>query len=83
MVKQLVVSRTPSRQRLRIGAAVDVRCRFVGEWSEGFEVVERVEDGYRIRRLSDGSTLPDVFGFDDVRARSALAQWWPEPTPAS
>ncbi len=82
MVKQLVASRTPSRQRLRVGAAVDVRCRFVGEWSEGFEVVERLEDGYRIRRMSDGSALPDLFGFNDVRASSALA-WWPEDWSAS
>lgn len=79
MVKQLVASRTPSRQRLGIGAAVDVRCRFMGEWSEGFEVAERLDSGFRIRRLSDGSTLPDVFGFDDVRARCALASWFEPP----
>ncbi len=51
----------------------------MGEWSEGFEVAERLDSGFRIRRLSDGSTLPDVFGFDDVRARCALASWFEPP----
>jgi hypothetical protein len=50
-----------------IGTSVDVKNRFVGSWSRGFEVAELVEDGYLIRRLSDGSVLPDVLSFEEVR----------------
>jgi hypothetical protein len=63
--------------RLVAGTAVDVRSRYVGAWSSGFEVAEPVNDGYRVRRLSDGSVLPDVFTNDDVRAqRHKTGLWW-------
>jgi hypothetical protein len=59
------------------GAPVDVRNRFVGSWSHGFEIAERVAGGYRVRRLSDGSVLPDVFSSDDVRPeRRKQGLWW-------
>jgi hypothetical protein len=59
------------------GTRVDVRNRFVGTWSHGFEVAERVNDGYRVRRLSDDSVLPDVFPRDDVRSeRRKQGMWW-------
>jgi hypothetical protein len=62
---------------LAAGTAVDVRSRYVGAWSSGFEVAEPVKDGYRVRRLSDGSVLPDVFTNDDVRAqRHKTGLWW-------
>jgi len=57
---------TPNVQ-IEVGTAVDVRSRFVGGWSPGFEIAEHVEDGYRIRRSSDGAILPDVFGDDEVK----------------
>ena len=70
-------SRATSRDTLATGTAVDVRSRYVGAWSSGFEVAEPVNDGYRIRRLSDGSVLPDVFTTDDVRAqRQKTGMWW-------
>ena len=50
-----------------VGAPVDVRNRFVGSWSRGFEIAARVEAGYLIRRISDQSILPDVLAFDEVR----------------
>ena len=52
-----------------VGTSVDVKNRFVGSWSRGFEVAGHVEEGYLIRRLSDGSILPDALSFDEVRAR--------------
>jgi len=59
------------------GTRVDVRNRFVGSWSHGFEVAEHVTDGYRLRRLSDGSVLPDVFPSEDVRVeRRKSGLWW-------
>ena len=52
-----------------VGTSVDVRNRFVGSWSSGFEVAGQVADGYLIRRMSDGSILPDPLSFDEVRSR--------------
>ena len=64
-------------QGLPRGTRVDVRNRFVGSWSHGFEVAEQVESGYRVRRLSDDSILPDVFPSDDVRSeRRKQGMWW-------
>jgi hypothetical protein len=70
-------SKARSRDALAAGTTVDVRNRYVGAWSSGFEVAEPVQDGYRIRRISDGSVLPDVFTNDDVRAqRHKTGMWW-------
>ena len=52
-----------------VGTSVDVRNRFIGTWSCGFEVAGMNEQGYLIRRLSDMSVLPEAFGFDEVRPR--------------
>jgi hypothetical protein len=54
-----------------------VRNRYQGTWVRGFEVAEATEDGYRIRRLSDGSILGDRFSRDDVRReRKRQGFWW-------
>ena len=59
------------------GTPIDVRNRFVGSWSHGFEVAERVQGGYRVRRLSDDSVLPDIFPSEDVRSeRRKQGMWW-------
>ncbi|HAM03345.1 MAG TPA: hypothetical protein DCQ30_14140 [Acidimicrobiaceae bacterium] len=66
-----------SADALRAGTPVDVRSRFVGDWSRGFEVAERVEDqGYRVRRLSDDTVLPDVFDDQDVRPQRRRQDFW-------
>jgi hypothetical protein len=52
---------------LEVGTTICVRNRFIGNWSSGFQVAEVLDDGYRIQRLSDGLTFPDLFAFDDVR----------------
>jgi hypothetical protein len=52
-----------------VGTSVDVKNRYVGSWSRGFEIAGHVADGYLIRRLSDGSILPDALAFDEVRPR--------------
>jgi len=63
--------------QLPIGTPVDVRNRFVGSWSHGFEVAEQVQGGYRVRRLSDDSVLPDVFPSEDIRSeRRKQGLWW-------
>jgi hypothetical protein len=54
-------------ERLPVGAAVTVRTRYLGSWTEGFEIAEQLEGGYRIRRVSDRSVLPEVVRPIDVR----------------
>jgi hypothetical protein len=72
-----VVTSNGHNGSLRAGTPVDVRSRFVGDWSRGFEVAERVEDeGYRVRRLSDGTVLPDVFDDQDVRPQRRRQAFW-------
>jgi hypothetical protein len=53
---------------IRPGTRCQVRRRFDNTFARGFEVAEVVADGYRVRRLSDGSVLPSVFSVDDIRA---------------
>jgi len=55
---------------LTAGTAVEVRGRFSGEWSRGFEVAEATHDGYRVRRLSDRYVLPVEFTGHDIRGVS-------------
>jgi len=50
-----------------VGTKVYVSDRFLGNWTSGFAVAEVLDDGYRLRRLTDGRVFPDVFPFDDVR----------------
>ncbi|MBV8690426.1 MAG: hypothetical protein JOZ37_04195 [Actinobacteria bacterium] len=49
------------------GTAIEVANRFTEEWSSGFEVLEVVADGYRIRRRSDGTVIPTTFTVSEVR----------------
>jgi hypothetical protein len=62
---------------LETGTRVDVRSRFVGAWTRGFVVEEAVAGGYTIRRISDGSVLPDVFSVEEIRPeRRKQSMWW-------
>jgi hypothetical protein len=51
----------------RTGTAIEVVNRFTEDWSAGFEVLEVVADGYRIRRRSDGTVIPTTFTVSEVR----------------
>lgn len=63
--------------RLEVGTRVDVRSRYIGEWTRGFEIAEILTDGVRVRRLSDGSVLGDLFEPDEVRPeRRRQGLWW-------
>ena len=64
------------RRELHVGSRVEVRNRFDGSWSPGFEVSAVVDGGYRIRRRSDGSELPAEFDSDDVRRERRTSMWW-------
>ncbi|HZN14612.1 MAG TPA: hypothetical protein VFB78_10120 [Acidimicrobiales bacterium] len=63
---------------LEPGTRVEVRRKFDQRWARGFEVAEAIkDDGYRLRRLSDGSVLPADFAEDDVREeRKKQGLWW-------
>ncbi len=66
-----------SSSALAAGTRVDVRSRYVGSWSRGFEVAERVDDdGYRVRRLSDGAVLPDLFDEEELRPERRRNDFW-------
>jgi len=69
-------STTRRRSPLRPGTVVEVRSRFDGSWSSGFEVADVEEAGYVIRRLSDGSVLPVPLPLDDVRRERRRETWW-------
>lgn len=49
------------------GTPVEVHNGFTDGWSAGFAVAEPVSEGYRLFRMSDGSTLPVVFRHEQVR----------------
>jgi hypothetical protein len=60
---------------------VEVRSRFDQAWARGFEVAEQIaaDQGlrYRVRRRSDGSVLPALFGGDELREeRRKNDMWW-------
>ncbi|MEY2474981.1 MAG: hypothetical protein QOG87_296 [Actinomycetota bacterium] len=64
-------------ERLEPGTRVEVRQRFDQHWSRGFEVADAVDDGYKLKRLSDGSVLPVVFDEDEVRPeKKKSGLWW-------
>lgn len=56
------------------GTKVEVRTGFDRSWARGFEVLAAGDDGYRLRRLSDGTELPVAFAVTDVRREQSM--WW-------
>lgn len=58
---------------MQVGQKVEVHSRFSGSWAQGFVIEDVVGEGYRLRRLSDGSVLPDLTGEDDLRP--AVEAW--------
>ena len=61
---------------LSAGDRVEVRRRFDAQWAKGFEVAEATENGFRIRRLSDGEILPVEFPERDLRKESRRNDFW-------
>jgi hypothetical protein len=69
------------------GARVEVRNRFDGSWSPGFEVAEAIPAGgevddpgtmptaYRVRRLADAAVLNGTFRPDDLRREPTRRGW--------
>lgn len=65
----------PSRT-LRVGTKVEVRARFDGSWTKGFRVAAIEPEGYRLERSAEGTPLPEVFSFADVRRERTRETWW-------
>lgn len=62
---------------LEPGTAIEVRRKLDGQWARGFEIVDHAgDDGYRVRRLSDGQELPVPIRGDDVRVQRKRSTWW-------
>lgn len=60
-------ARSVAPETLAPGAEVEVLVRYAEHWSRGFEVVLVDDDGYWLRRRSDGATLPAPFADDEIR----------------
>jgi len=74
---QLLAEDVVVEEYIKPGARVEVRSRYDGSWSRGFEVAEVVAGRYRIKRLSDLSVLPIEFDPEDVRReRKRQGLWW-------
>ena len=52
---------------LAVGDPVELHTRFSDSWVGGFEIATVLPDGYRVRRLSDGTLLPDPSSARDLR----------------
>lgn len=50
------------------GQDVEVQTRFDGDWVTGFRVERAMGQGYLVRRLVDGATLPDPMLEHELRA---------------
>ena len=63
---------------LEIGDRVEVRRRFDAQWARGFEIVAISDNGYRVKRESDGEVLPADFSDEEVRPahRRHNDFWW-------
>jgi hypothetical protein len=59
------------------GTRVEVRTGYDRSWAGGFEVLAESQQGFTVRRLSDGRELPHTFAPDDVRReRRDANMWW-------
>jgi len=54
---------------MNVGDPVEVHTQFNDSWADGFEIAERVPEGYRVRRLTDRSLLPGYTSEADLRPR--------------
>ncbi len=59
------------RRELMVGTRVEVHTRYeFGRWVPGFTIAGIRDDGYQIRRISDGSVLAETLNPDEVRLAS-------------
>jgi hypothetical protein len=66
----------PSPFPLQPGTDVEVKSSFDQGWKRGFVVEDTSQNGYRLRRRSDGSVLPTAFPPDVVRPAGGISGAW-------
>jgi hypothetical protein len=54
---------------LLTGTEVEVLTRYEHRWSAGFEIAAIDDDGFLVRRHSDGAVLPAAFSANELRPR--------------
>jgi hypothetical protein len=62
--------------RIEPGTQVEVMSSFDQAWKRGFTVETTGDEGYRLRRASDGQVLPTAFSYDDVREELKRVGGW-------
>jgi hypothetical protein len=62
-----------SKGDLRVGTPIEVRNRYLGDWSTGFEIHASTDEGCVIRRSSDGVILGGIIHFDELRLADVLS----------
>ena len=55
-----------------VGDKVEVHTTYDDSWGAGFEIAEVTASGYRVRRVSDGTLLPNITTEMDVRPASPV-----------
>jgi hypothetical protein len=60
---------------LTVGTQVEAQSGFDGSWHTGFVVEEVTEGGYLLRRVSDGTRLPEL-PHEQVRRRRTHPTWF-------
>jgi hypothetical protein len=64
----MIPTRPSDADRLRPGTEVEVRTRYLFNWTRGFEVIALDDDHHvRVRRRSDGAPLPTPISVEHVR----------------
>ncbi len=63
---------------MHVGEQVEVHTRFNDSWVAGFEIAEVADSGYRVRRRSDGSLLPNLTSESDLRPVPPTSRWTPD-----
>jgi hypothetical protein len=59
------------------GTPVEVRTRYLSNWTSGFEVVSMQGDQVGLRRQSDSVILPVTVAANDVRPRRSVPEEQP------
>lgn len=76
VVPELVDDGAEGRTALEPGTKVEVRTGFDRSWVSGFVVEEAAENGYLVRRRTDGRVLPQPISVDDIRREKKNSMWW-------
>jgi hypothetical protein len=65
---------TEADRAIHVGEPVEVHVRYNDSWTSGFEVVEILDGGFLLKRLSDGSLLPGRTDRSDLRRPANVSQ---------